>query len=75
MTLHTTIDDLATTNPQRLASLLQSLVLHNPEARRYVAAMVEPITCWQDLDAVDGLTEDQKSAIWNANFEYNGDDE
>ncbi len=74
MILSHVIEHVAATNPARLVSLVQSLIILNPEAREFVRLSVEPLNpddIWDDAT----LTAEEQARGYDLLTEYDGMDE
>ena len=67
---------LAAATPDQLATMLRSLVVSNPEVRRYVElTLAPPIITPEAIEADPNLTAAQKAQAYDMLFEYHGEDE
>ncbi|MDQ3540696.1 MAG: hypothetical protein M3440_08425 [Chloroflexota bacterium] len=73
MILSHAIEELAIHDPHLLGEMVKWLVIVNPQAAGYMTDMLAPLTP-EALDADMSLSEDQKAKVYDALFEYHGDD-
>lgn len=74
---------IETTPHAQLVAAVQSLIIGNPEARRYLTSQLDtqPIDCTGDpitpesIDADPTLTEQQKAEAYDMLFEYHGEED